>query len=126
MAKDKTLGFFTFHITAEKTMGYLQKNGFKLEDLTIIPVSVGEKFGETADTSEQPEIDNAAKQLNHHTIIDFFKHLFHYESKQFGSIIPYISDREGFILAVLTSDAEQKQIAEESMDSHGAYFIKEM
>jgi hypothetical protein len=127
MPQEKTLGFFDFHITADKANDYLLRNGFDAKKLMITSVKIGEKFGEVVKkVNEHPEKKEAAKELDHPTIIRFFKHLFHFEGKEINSDLPYIADRNGYILTVLTDNPEEKEIATESLDSHGAYFIKEM
>jgi hypothetical protein len=127
MPQEKTLGFFDFHITADKANDYLLRNGFDAKKLMITSVKIGEKFGEVIKkVNEQPEKKEVAKELDHPTIISFFKHLFHFEGKEINSNLPYIADRNGYILTVLTDNPEEKEIATESLDSLGAYFIKEM
>jgi hypothetical protein len=122
----KILGFFDFHITADKARDFFIKNEFGSHNLVITGVTVGQKFGEMLPASGKGVQVADPNELSHHTIIDFFKHLFHFEGKQIITTLPYLSDREGFILTVNTTDAEQKQVALEALKSHGASFVKEM
>jgi hypothetical protein len=126
MASYTTLGFFNFNITAEKAKDFFLKNGFGPENLFITKVTAGEKFGEMPENDSGPGQNVAAKKPAHHIIINFFRHLFHFEGKKFDPKMPYTSDRDGYILTVLSTTSEHRQLTLENLGRHGAWFVKEM
>lgn len=129
----KTLGFYDFHISADKTRDYFLKNGFRSVDLLITKIIPGQDpfiaYNGKADTAtittEKPDgQDKADLKDEHHPIREFFYHLLHLSPREKVADKPFIAEDGGFILSVNTTTPDDTQLAKEILESRGAQYIK--
>lgn len=134
MAKQHILGIFDFRITAEKVRDFLLKNDFIPDEVVIYEIRKGQHFNDSETDipaapppaiSKLPAIEEKPTANEQHTILNFFKHIFHLDGRRTNKDEHVVADRDGYILCVHTDGEEEAMLAKEILKDRGAAYIKD-